>query len=120
MRRLHGKRWLEETRPLVRGDASIRGYACKGGLVPLAIMMALLRPDPERFATWTEALPNTRTPVLVTAATLCGLGRGYSGVPAAMRSRGDLEAKLAVRALRAAVSGQLTVEWPGVDTTDQA
>ena len=93
--------WLEETRKLLRGDITLPFDGdCPPGL---AIQMALCRPDPMRYVTWTDFRTAAREPsVLWGGAILCGWRHGYAMLDKSLR--GDLATRLAIgdRAARAA------------------
>ena len=108
-------RWADTTRALLRGEATIKTSRTDQPRVGLAIQLALLRPEPNRFRTWKTDLPGVETPVLASAAALCGLANGYSQLPTELRAEGRLEAVLAVRALRTAAPELRVIGWPSVD-----
>ena len=102
------QKWLDETRRLVAAEEPITADGWRHGGAGLAIRLALLRPDPLRFKSWSRDLPGLPPAVWWAAATLCGWRRGYRALDKNFRGDASLQEFLATRALAAS--------WPGGDS----
>ena len=100
--------WLEQTRRLVSAEEPISCDGWRQGGAGLAIRLALLRPDPLRFKSWSRDLPGLPPGVWWAAAILCGWRRGYRELDKNFRGDASLQELLAARALAAS--------WPGGDS----
>ena len=107
--------WLDSTRSILRSESGICLERWREEPVGLAIQLALLRPDPVRFASWTRDLSELPPAVWWSAAALCGLHRGYRRLPAEYRGTAAQQAILSVQALRVSASISERLRWPIVD-----
>lgn len=100
--------WLEQTRRLVSAEEPISCDGWRQGGAGLSIRLALLRPDPLRFKSWSRDLPGLPPGVWWAAAILCGWRRGYRELDKNFRGDTSVQEFLATRALAAS--------WPGGDS----
>ena len=100
--------WLDRTRRIVAADETITCDDWRRNGAGLAIQLALLRPDPMRFRSWSTDLPGLPPAVWWAAATLCGWRHGYRALDRKFRGDAGLKELLATRALEAS--------WPGGDS----
>ena len=100
--------WLEQTRRLVSAEEPTSCDGWRQGGAGLAIRLALLRPDPLRFKSWSSDLPSLPPVVWWAAAILCGWRRGYRELDKNFRGDASVHEFLAARALAAS--------WPGGDS----
>ena len=107
--------WLDSTRSILRSESGICLERWKEEPAGLAIRLALLRPDPVRFASWIHDLPELPPAVWWSAAALCGLHRGYRRLPSEYRGTVVQRAILSVQALRGSASIPEGLRWPIVD-----
>lgn len=113
-----GKRvaaWLDSTRALLLGEGEVRLDRWRERGVGLALQLALLRPEPTKFAAWNRDLPGLPPAVWWSAAALCGLSRGYRALDLQFRGSARQRAVLAVHALRLQSSRTAEVSWPAVE-----
>ena len=99
--------WLDRTRRIIAAEETITCNGWRQNGAGLAIRLALLRPDPTRFKTWSTDLPGLPPAVWWAAATLCGWRHGYRVLDKRFRGDASLQEFLATRALAAS--------WPGCD-----
>ena len=88
--------WLEQTRRLVSAEEPISCDGWRQDGAGLAIRLALLRPDPLRFKSWSRDLPGLPPGVWWAAAILCGWRRGYRELDKNFRGDASLQEFLAV------------------------
>ena len=100
--------WLDGTRRLVAAEEPLTCDGWQQNGAGLAIRLALLRPDPLRFKSWSRDLPGLPPAVWWAAATLCGWRRGYRALDKKFRGGASLQEFLATRALAAS--------WPSGDS----
>ena len=100
--------WLDGTRRLVAAEEPLTCDGWQQNGAGLAIRLALLRPDPLRFKSWSRDLPDLPPAVWWAAATLCGWRRGYRALDKKFRGGASLQEFLATRALAAS--------WPSGDS----
>ena len=93
--------WLDRTRRLVAAEEPITCDGWRQDGAGLAIRLALLRPDPLRFKSWSTDLPDLPPAVWWAAATLCGWRHGYRALDKRFRGDTTLQEFLATRALAA-------------------
>ena len=93
--------WLHRTRRIVAAEETVTCDGWRGNSAGLAIRLALLRPEPLMFKSWSRDLPGLPPAVWWAAATLCGWRHGYRALD--KRFRGDTTPQefLATRALAA-------------------
>ena len=97
--------WLDRTRRIIAAEETVTCDGWRQDGAGLAIRLALLRPDPLRFKSWSRALPGLPLAVWWAAATLCGWRHGYRALDKRFRGDTTLQEFLATRALAAS--------WPG-------
>lgn len=107
--------WLDSTRSILRSESVICLERWRAEPARLAIRLALLRPDPVRFASWIHDLPELPPAVWWSAAALCGLHRGYRRLPSEYRGTVVQRAILSVQALRSSASMPEGLRWPIMD-----
>ena len=100
--------WLDRTLRIVAADETITCDGWRRNGAGLAIRLALLRPDPVRFKSWSTDLPGLPPAVWWAAATLCGWRHGYRALDRKFRGDASLQEFLATRALEAS--------WPDGDS----
>ena len=93
--------WLDRTLRIVAADETITCDGWRRNGAGLAIRLALLRPDPVRFKSWSTDLPGLPPAVWWAAATLCGWRHGYRALDRKFRGDTSLQEFLATRALEA-------------------
>ena len=100
--------WLARTRRIIETEETVACDDWRRNGAGLAIRLALLRPEPVTFKSWSRDLPGLPPAVWWAAATLCGWRHGYRALD--KRFRGDTTAQefLATRALAAS--------WPSDDS----
>ena len=104
--------WLEGTARILRADTTIQLEGWRQNPVGLAIQLVLTRPDPARFKTWFKDKPSLPPGVAWSAATLCGLLKGYKRLGSDVRGCALQRELLSIEAL-AACSPQLAgLRWP--------
>ena len=97
--------WLDRTRRIIAAEETVACDGWRGDGAGLAIRLALLRPEPVTFKSWSRALPGLPPAVWWAAATLCGWRHGYRTLDKRFRGDTTLQEFLATRALAAS--------WPG-------
>ncbi|MDE0360419.1 MAG: alpha-ketoglutarate-dependent dioxygenase AlkB [Rhodospirillaceae bacterium] len=97
--------WLDRTRRIVAAEETITCDNWRQNGAGLAIWLALLRPEPMRFKSWSTDLPGLPPAVWWAAAMLCGWRHGYRILDKKFRGDANLQEFLATRALEAS--------WPG-------
>ena len=100
--------WLDRTQRIVAAEETITCDGWRQNGAGLAIRLALLRPDPLRFKSWSRDLPGLPPAVWWAAATLCGWRSGYRTLDKKFRGNASLQEFLATRALAAS--------WPSGDS----
>ena len=104
--------WLDRTlRLLAYEDRLSSGETLQNG-PGLAIQLALLRPGPVSFGTWSASLPDLPPAVRCAGAALCGWQRGYRLLPGSMRGTPEFQKSLPVRALAASRSDGIPLPSP--------
>ena len=97
-RRLHRRRalgapnrtaetWLDRTRRIIKTEETIACDDWRRNGAGLAIRLALLRPEPVTFKSWSKELPGLPPAVWWAAAILCGWRHGYRGARQAVPRR---------------------------------
>ena len=71
--------WLKSTHGILRAESVVRLDDWRACPVGKAIQLVLTRPDPIKFKSWFQDLPDLPPAVAWSAATLCGLLHGYGG-----------------------------------------
>lgn len=104
--------WREATQNILRAESTIHLDNWQANPVGMAVQLVLARPEPTRFKTWYEDLRAMPPAVWWSAATLCGLYRGYRKLDSQFRCKG-LRPYIAVRALRAYLNREIS--WPSFD-----
>ncbi|MDE0405758.1 MAG: alpha-ketoglutarate-dependent dioxygenase AlkB [Nitrospira sp.] len=105
--------WREATQSILRAESTIHLDNWQTNPVGVAIQLVLARPEPIKFKTWYEDLLWAVPPaVWWSAATLCGLYRGYRKLDSQFRCKG-LRPYIAVRALRTCLDRE--IPWPSYD-----
>ena len=93
--------WLDQTRRVITAEETVTCDDWRRNGAGLAIRLALLRPDPMRFKSWSTDLPGLPPAVWWAAATLCGWHHGYRVLDKRFRGDAKLQEFLATRALAA-------------------
>ena len=93
--------WLDRTRRIIAGEETVTCDGWRGDGAGLAIRLALLRPEPVTFKSWSRDLPGLPPAVWWAAATLCGWRHGYRALDKRFRGDTTLQEFLATRALAA-------------------
>ena len=101
--------WLDRTRRIVAAEEPIARDNWRNDDTGLAVLLALLRPDPMTFRSWNMDLAGVPPGVWWAAATLCGWRRGYRDLDREFRGDAPLQEFVATRALAAT--------WPGAEET---
>ena len=96
--------WLDRTRRIIAAEERVTCDGWRGDGAGLAIWLALLRPEPVTFKSWSRALPGLPPAVWWAAATLCGWRHGYRALDKRFRGDTTLQEFLATRALAASWS----------------
>ena len=104
-------RWLEQTQKIISAEESINPTVPFIERAGVAIQLALLRPDPNRFTSWNTALPELPDSVLWAGATLCGWRRGYLELDNAFRGDTAQRETVANAALAATVPSAYAPTW---------
>ena len=97
--------WLDRTRRIVAAEETITCDGWRENGAGLAIQLAMLRPEPVTFKSWSTDLPGLPPAVWWAAAVLCGWRHGYRTLDKKFRGDAMLQELLATRALAAS--------WPG-------
>lgn len=97
--------WLRHTRRILSAEDSITCDGWRENAAGLAIRLALLRPEPTRFKTWSKDLPGLSPSVWWAAAILCGWRCGYRALDNQFRGGPKLQEFFLTRAL--------AVSWKG-------
>lgn len=105
-------RWAQETLRLLRADTTLSLEDWKAAPVGKALQLVLLRSEPASFKTWPEELPTIPPAVWWSAATLCGLLRGYRRLELQFRGEAAQRQLLSIHALRTCSSAAAEVAWP--------
>ena len=104
-------RWLAQTREVVCANETIDTSASFDERAGLAIQLALLRPDPDKFRNWTADMPDLPSSVAWAGAALCGWRHGYRNLDNAFRGDAALQETVANAALAAAVPAAYAPTW---------
>ena len=104
--------WLQTTRRILRGESDIELDGWRECPVGLALQLVLTRPEPTRFKTWHQVLPNLPPAVWWSAAALCGLHHGYRKLDIRFRGEPEQRAFIAVHALRTCTRTDIC--WPSL------
>lgn len=107
--------WLESTRAVLSGEEEVRLDRWPERVVGLALQLALLRPDPARFAAWNRDRSGLPPAVWWSGAAVCGLRCGYRGLDPQFRGTATKRAVLSALAVRFAGSELRRVPWPAVE-----
>ena len=97
--------WLDRTRRIVAAEETITCDNWRQNGAGLAIWLALLRPEPMRFKSWSTDLPGLPPAVWWAAAMLCGWRHGYRVLDKKFRGDANQQEFLATRALEASLQG---------------
>ena len=93
--------WLDRTRRIIEAEETVDCDDWRRNGAGLAIRLALLRPEPVTFKSWSRDLPGLPPAVWWAAATLCGWRHGYRALDKRFRGDTTLQEFLATRALAA-------------------
>ena len=93
--------WLDRTRRIIEAEETVACDDWRRNGAGLAIRLALLRPEPVTFKSWSRDLPGLPPVVWWAAATLCGWRHGYRALDKRFRGDATLQEFLATRALAA-------------------
>ena len=104
--------WIQATHDILRAETTIRLDGWRSCPVGIAIQLVLTRPDPNRFKTWFQDLPDLPPAVAWSAATLCGLFHGYRKLEGYFRGEGFQRELLSIFALRASTDEARDINWP--------
>ena len=110
--------WLASTHGILRAESTIRLDDWRACPVGIAIQLVLTRPDPIRFKSWFQDLPDLPPAVAWTAATLCGLLHGYRRLDAYFRGEAFQRELLSILALRACTAEARRINWPSLTTEE--
>jgi len=106
--------WLRTTHSILRAESSIQLDNWRDSPVGKAIQLVLNRPEPVAFKTWFKAR-GLAPAVTWSAATLCGLLRGYKRLDAQFRGKPLQRELLSVHALRVCAAAQTReIRWPSL------
>ena len=97
--------WLQQTRQILSAEEKITCEGWRENAAGLAIRLALLRPEPTRFKTWSNDLPGLSPSVWWAASILCGWRYGYRALDNRFRGDFKLQEFLLTRALAACWQG---------------
>ena len=106
--------WLKSTHGILRADSVVRLDDWRACPVGKAIQLVLTRPDPIRFKSWFQDLPDLPPAVAWSAATLSGLLCGYRRLDAYFRGEAFQRELLSILALRACADEAREVDWPSL------
>ena len=106
--------WLESTHRILRAESVIRLDDWRACPVGIAIQLALARPDPVKFKTWFQDLPDLPPAIAWSAAALCGLLHGYRRLDAYFRGEAFQRELLSILTLRACIAEAREVDWPSL------
>jgi hypothetical protein len=86
---------LERILELTRGADELKPFRGHGGLLTTkALLLYLLRPDPEAVRSWSDEDLNAETEVLQLSRLLAGFASRYSGLPSSLRGGASADALL--------------------------
>ena len=102
--------WLRTTQRILRAESVIEIDGWRACPVGKAVQLVLTRPEPTRFKTWLQDLPNLPPAVWWSAAVLCGLYHGYRKLDVRFRGTAEQRAFLTGHALRTCAGAG--IEWP--------
>ena len=108
--------WLQDTQEVLRGDSTIDLEGWRSRPVELAIQLVLNRPEPLKFKTWFQDLPDLPPAIAWSAATLCGLLHGYRRLDAHFRGDARQREVISILALRACTEAAHLVNWPSLES----
>ena len=103
-------KWLRTTQGILRAESVIEIDSWRACPVGMAVQLMLTRPEPTRFKTWHQDLPNLPPAVWWSAAVLCGLHHGYRRLDIRFRGTAEQRMFIAVHALRACT--ETGTRWP--------
>ena len=106
--------WREDTRRILRAEATIRSDYWRDCPVGMAVQMVLARLEPMRFKTWSRDMPGLPPAVWWSGAVLCGLHHGYRRLDSQFRGPADLCEALSVQALRLCAEEVREICWPSI------
>lgn len=104
--------WIKSMMSILRADEPVRLNEWKSSPVGKALQLVLLRPQPERFATWCESAPELAPAVWWSGAILCGLLHGYKTLPVRFRGEPAQRQLLALNVLRVGSTLDVRHLWP--------
>ncbi|MYE01104.1 MAG: hypothetical protein F4Y03_07450 [Alphaproteobacteria bacterium] len=104
-------RWLAQTQKIIDAEESMDPAAPFDERAGLAIQLALLRPDPDKYKSWTADLPEIPQSVAWAGAVLCGWRHGYRHLDNAFRGDAAQQETVANAALAAAVPAACAPVW---------
>ena len=110
--------WREATHSILRGEAVFLLDDPQTCPVGKAVQLVLTRPDPIRFKTWFQDLPELPPGIGWSAAALCGLLHGYRRLDAHFRGEAFQRELLSVLALRACADEARELDWPSLASGD--
>lgn len=105
--------WLESTRRILRAESTIELDQWQSRPVETAIQLVLARPQPTRFITWLNDMPELPPAIWWSAALLCGLLTGYLRLDSKFRGSAAQQEALTIHAFRTC-GGNGAVAWPSV------
>ena len=108
--------WLHATQRILRGDSTIVLDGWQYRPVETAIQLVLNRPEPLKFKTWFQDLPELPPAIAWSAAALCGLLHGYRRLDNYFRGEARQRELLSILALRACTDAAHQVVWPSLDS----
>jgi hypothetical protein len=110
-------RHLDRILELSRGQDELKPFKTHGGLLTTkALLLYLLRPDPEAVRSWSDEDLNAEQEVLQLSGLLAGFASRYGGLPSSLRG-GDRADELLDWVARGLQPSDFTLS---VDTTQQA
>ena len=104
-------RWLAQTQKIIDAEESIDPSAPFDERAGLAIQLALLRPEPDKFKNWIADVPEIPQSVAWAGAVLWGWRHGYRHLDNAFRGDTEQQETIANAALAAAVPAAYTPVW---------
>ena len=110
--------WIQNTHRILRGKSIIQLDEWRTCPVGKAIQLVLNRPDPLKFKTWFQDLPDLPPAIAWSAATLCGLLHGYRRLDARFRGDAFQRELLSILALRACADDARALDWPSLGSED--
>ena len=111
--------WLENTRRILRAEATIRSDYWRDCPVGMAVQLVLTRLEPTRFETWFKDIPDLPPAVWWSGAVLCGLHHGYRRLDSKFRGSPEQREVLSVHALRLCAEEMQEICWPSLAASSQ-